>query len=489
MLVSCTGTTENVSKSNKLQAATMTNFESISQIPRCSGSEERIVAWLVDWAKARNFPVKTDAFKNVLISVPASPGYESHDTVVLQGHTDMVCQKSDASSHDFTKDPIQFVHKDDWLHAKDTTLGADDGIGVAMALTLAETSGLAHPPLELLFTSSEETDMSGAGGLTNNFISGTKFINIDSEKEGSITLGAAGGVASNITLPLTFSPMDTNRQLFSLRIDGLLGGHSGLEIDKNRANANVLAALALSGNIPFRLVSFNGGTVDNAITRTAEMVFALSPDQVTPFKTRLAAFEQATRTQYPNETSLAISLTPLTTGSPQALLEADSAKVVKLIKDIPYGVYAQSTDFPGLPETSNNIGVVITTATALNITTFQRSFKPAKLEEITLIIEAAAANAGATYSRSGLFPPWPPNNTTALYKKFLTTYEQLFLTSMKTEVLHAGLECGYIANAYPGMEIVSIGVTLENVHTTEERLYVPSVGRLMELMTELLRGL
>lgn len=464
-------------------------FRQISQIPRCSKHEERISAWLIDWAKQRGLSVKTDDRRNVLIAVPASKGYEDRPTVVLQGHMDMVCQKTDDSAHDFAKDPIVLVRDGDWLRADNTTLGADDGIGVALALAVAEETGKSHPPLELLVTTDEEVDMTGAEGIAKDWLTGRKYINIDSEKEGAVTLGAAGGVRSEMALPLAFSPLDQNQAVFSLRIEGLLGGHSGLEIDKDRANANVLIAQALSGDIPFRMISFSGGTAANAITRTAAMVFALSPDRVEALKSGLATFEQVTRKRYPDEKNLAITLTPVEKRPDQAASAMGSAKAVRLILDIPYGVFAWSKEFAKLPETSNNIGIIKTEDNALHVTTYQRSFKLEKLEEITGIIEAAAAKAGASSERRGFSPAWPPNADSDLYKKSLAAYQRLFKAPMQTEILHAGLECGYIAEKYPGMEIISIGPTLENVHTPAERLHVPSLEKISRFMSELLESL
>ena len=477
-----------IDKDGTGSAQVLTLFEQISQVPRCSKHEERISAWLVDRAKQRGFPVKTDDHNNVVIAVPATKGYENHPVVTLQAHMDMVCQKTADSTHDFTKDPIVPVRDGDWLRTKDTTLGADDGIGIALALALAEDSGLAHPPLELLFTTDEEVDMSGAAAHSGDFLTGRKFINIDWETEGSMALGSAGGVKDEISLPLTFAPLAKDQLVFSLQISGLLGGHSGLEIHKNRANANVLIAKALAGNIPFRLISFVGGTAANAITPTAEMIFALAPDQVEPFKARLATMEQETRQQYPNEKELVITLKPLDTRPELAASVSDSAKAVKLILDIPYGVFALSKEFADIPETSNNIGMIKTENNTLHITTYQRSSKVDQLEKITAVIEAAAATAGATSVQRGFSPPWPPNPGSDLYKKTLAIYESLFKTPMRTEVIHAGLECGYMAEKYPGIEIISIGPTLENVHTSRERLLVPSLDRVWRLMTALLQN-
>lgn len=464
-------------------------FEAISQVPRCSKDEGRISAWLVQWAEERGFGVKADAFNNVIVSVPASEGHADAPVVALQAHMDMVCQKTADSDHDFTIDPIRLVRDGEWLRAKDTTLGADDGIGMAIALFLAEEPGLKRPALELLFTTDEEVDMSGAEGLAEDALSAARFINIDSETEGFVTLGAAGGVKMEITLPLTFAPLPPGQATHALRVDGLLGGHSGIEIHKNRANANVLIARALDGAVPFRLVSFAGGSADNAITPASELIFALEPGREDALKARLAAFEQEIRGEYPEETGLNVTLQTLPGSTNAALSEADSARLMELVLAVPQGVYEWSELFPGLPETSNNIGILRTTDAALELTVFHRGFSPDKLESLAREIERTAAKAGATTSRRSQFPAWPPNPDAVLYQKALVAYERAFSTPLRTEVLHAGLECGFIAEKYPHMEIISIGPTLEYVHTPKERLHVPSVERVALFLRELLRDL
>lgn len=470
-------------------AKILTIFEGISRVPRCSKHEEAISEWLLGWAKERGLQAKADTHRNVLISVPASKGFEGRPAVVLQAHMDMVCQKADESDHDFGRDPISLVREGEWLRADKTTLGADDGMGIALALALADDTVHPHPPLELLFTTDEEVDMSGAFGLSKDFFTGRTFINIDSENEGTVTIGSAGGVKSVITMPLAFSALEKGMTVLSLRIDGLLGGHSGVEIDKNRANANALLAEALSGSIPLRLADFSGGTADNAITRTAEAVFALSPDHLDALRTRLAAFEQDVRKRFPDEKQFALTLAPAAKAPDRAVSAADSARICQMLTDIPQGVYEWSKQLPGLPETSNNIGVVRVEGDALTVIAFQRSFSPQKLEDIAAAIEASAAKAGAVSKRRSTFPTWPPNPDSNLYKKSLATYEALFKTPMKTEIIHAGLECGYVAESYAGTEIISIGPTMENVHTPRERVHVPSLERMAVFLQALLRDL
>jgi dipeptidase D len=464
-------------------------LEGISQVPRCSKNEEAISAWLVRWATDRNLPVKTDAVNNVLISVPAAEGFTHAPVLALQAHMDMVCQKTADSDHDFSTDPIRLVRDGEWLRANNTTLGADDGIGMAIALFLAEEPGLKRPALELLFTTDEEVDMTGAEGLARDALSAQRFINIDSEAEGYVTLGAAGGVKLEISLPLAFTALPPDQVTFSLRVNGLLSGHSGLEINKNRANANVLIARAMAGAMPFRLISFAGGSADNAITPASELVFALAPEHMEALKARLAAFEQEVRREYPEETGLSVALQPVSAGADTALSEAGSAQVIELVLAIPQGVVEWSQTFSGLPETSNNIGILRTTDTSLELTVFHRSFSPEKLENLARAIERTAADAGAATNRRSQFPTWPPNPDSVLYKKALAAYERAFSTPLQTEVLHAGLECGFIAEKFPHMEIISIGPTLESVHTPKERLHVPSVERVALFLRELLKDL
>ncbi|MBM4314400.1 MAG: aminoacyl-histidine dipeptidase [Deltaproteobacteria bacterium] len=467
-------------------------FQEITQVPRCSKQEGKISAWLVQWARARNLVVRTDSLNNVLIFVPASPGREDRPVVALQAHMDMVCQKTETSVHDFSRDPIPLVRDGQWLRARDTTLGADDGIGMAIALYLAEKPGLERPALELLFTTDEEMDMTGAAGLSRDALTARRFINIDSETEGMVTLGAAGGVKMGIRLPLAFTPLEPGQEAFALRVGGLLGGHSGLEIGKQRANANTLAARAarsLREAVPLRIVRFAGGSADNAITTAAEMVLVAAPAHAAALRDGLASFEGLLRREYPEERDLTLSLVPLAERPGKALSDRDSAKLIGLTLAIPQGVVEWSGQFPGLPETSNNLGIVRTIDSALELVVFHRSFHPAKLERLAREIEGTAVAAGARATVRSTFPVWPPDPDSELYRKALAAYERAIGRPLQTEVLHAGLECGFIAEKYPGMEIISIGPTLESVHTPAERLHVPSLGRIALFLRELLKDL
>ena len=470
------------------ESAILSTFEQISRVPRCSKDEGRISAWLVEWARTRNLTVTSDENRNVLISIPASPGWENRPGIILQAHMDMVCLKVDGSTHDFTADPIVLQRDGDWLHARDTTLGADNGIGIAIALTAAERLPAQHPGLELLFTTDEEKDMTGIAGLRAGLLSGKRYINLDSEEVGVVTLGAAGGVHTDIAFPLDMEPISPELQVFELNISGLLGGHSGIDIDKNRANANALAAQGLAAAPPFRLVAMAGGNAGNAIAASAKVTLAVEREAAAGLIKHVSDHAEKVRADYPDEKTLAIRLAEVANTRQPAASAKQSAAAMALIGAIPQGVTAWSAEFPKLPETSNNIGIVGMSGNVLEIASFQRSFHAANLQEIADRIAALAQAAGAASTRKGAFPAWPPNSGTGLYKAVISAHKKLFGSGMVTEVIHAGLECGYIAERYPAMEIISIGPTLQDVHTTRERLNVPSLGPTWALLQELLQS-
>lgn len=471
-----------------VEQAILSTFEQINMVPRCSKDETRISAWLADWARRRTLQVHTDALDNVLITVPATPGWENRSAVVLQAHMDMVCIREEGSAHDFTRDPIPLIRDGDWIHARGTTLGADNGIGVALALTLAEKADTPHPKLELLFTADEEKDMSGAAGLKPDLFTGRRLINLDSENDSVVTLGAAGGIHTDIMLPLDMQVVPPGWEMASVEVSGLLGGHSGMEIGKNRPNATVLLAQLLAAAGEFRLVEITGGSADNAIATSAEATLALPSSVLPEWELHAASFEKHLRAQYPAETGVKIVLVPAAEAASAATSVTASAAAVRLIADLPQGVVAWSRTFEGLPETSSNVGIVRSSATALTISSYQRSSDEARLKALASEIAGLAQQAGASSSQRGGFPAWPPHSQTALYKAVLSAHAQVTGEQMSSEVTHAGLECGYFAAKYPDMEIVSIGPNIEGVHTTGERLNVPSITKVWKILQLVLQA-
>ena len=474
---------------NKSSEKVLKVFEEISKIPRCSKNEKKISDWLVNWAKEHNFDVKRDAAMNVLISVPATKGYENKPIIVLQGHMDMVCEKTPDSKHDFSKDPIEFIFDGDWLKANKTTLGADNGIALAIALAMVEDETVAHPPLELLFTVDEETGLTGANALESDFLKGKILINIDSEDEGVFTVGCAGGRDTKINLPLEFeSPKESNA--FEIKVSGLQGGHSGVDIKEVRANANILLARvldALNKEIGIKIVNIKGGSAHNAIPRDAlagfttndkENAIAIAKKFETIFQDEYGKFEP----------TLAVTITDI--DMPEKVTNAKTTdKIIALMLSMPHGIAFFSKDIEGLVETSNNFATIDMEDNKLKILSSQRSSIASRLDYLTRKIEEVAFLSGADYESGNGYPAWQPDMESSLLKKCVEVYETLYSKKPVVEVIHAGLECGIIGAKYDGMEMISIGPTIKNPHSPDEKLYLPSVEKIWDFLVAYFKSL
>ncbi len=469
-------------------------FRQINEIPRCSNNEERIVLWLKQWAEEKQLAVKTDAAGNMVITVPPSAGYEQAPGIIVQGHVDMVCEKSPDSDHDFSKDPIQLVYDGDWLRADGTTLGADNGIAIAMAMALAVDESVTHPQLELLFTVDEETGLNGAKLLEPGFVEGQVLLNVDSEAEGVFTVGCAGGRNTLVSRRLAFADLAEDSPCFSLKIIGLHGGHSGIDIHKQRANANKILARTLdqvAKSCRIRLVSVKGGSAHNAIPRDAAAVFACDPSEAATVTKIVSEFETTVQTEYAAiEPSLAIALAPVGSGQKEntALSLQETRAVIDLILSLPHGVMGMSPDFEGLVETSNNLATVEIIDGSLQILSSQRSSVMSRMDEVTTIIKATAALAGADTKSDSEFSPWTPDMQSALLKRCKEVYENVAGREPAIQSLHAGLECAIIGDKYDGMDMISFGPTMEDPHSPNERLFIPSIGRVWDFMVALLKS-
>ncbi|HPA13824.1 MAG TPA: aminoacyl-histidine dipeptidase [Desulfobacterales bacterium] len=469
-------------------------FHKISGIPRCSTNEERIGQWLEQWGKNNGFTVRKDHAGNLVINIPATPGSEDKPGIVLQGHMDMVCEKTPDSDHDFSKDPIRIIHEGDWLKADKTTLGADNGIAIGIALAIAADDTIAHPTLELLFTVDEESGLTGANRMESGFIHGRILINIDSEDEGVFTVGCAGGEEIRILLPLNFSSIPDGFKFYELTAHGIRGGHSGIDIHKNRANANKILARALDlaiHSLPIRLVSFKGGKAHNAIPREAEAVIACDPAQFPLLQDGIRKFEQTAREEYAlTERTLAFSLSETKAGAfdGRVLTPQDTRRVFDLLLALPDGVSRMSPEIEGLVETSNNLATVEIKENFLSILSSQRSCVPSRLKEIGSKIKAIASLAGAAAKSGNAYPPWQPEMTSPLLKRCEKTYQQLFNRNPEVKIIHAGLECGIIGSKYPGMDMISIGPTIKNPHSPDEKLFIPSIAPVRNFIAELLES-
>ncbi len=464
-------------------------FEELNKVPRCSKNEKAVCDWLANWAKEHGLEAKTDKVQNLLIKVPATAGFENSPTCVIQGHMDMVCEKTKTSTHDFTKDPIPLVMKDGWITAESTTLGADNGIAIAMAMTLALDKEVGHPALELLFTVDEETGLTGAVALEPGFIEGKLLLNVDSEDEGVFTVGCAGG--KDIQTTLTINPVTPPEAYtpYKLTAGGMKGGHSGVDIHEQRANAiHVLTRVlaAIQSKTDLRIATISGGTAHNAIPRDAEAVFYVPEAGADLAKQVVEDLLSKLKSEYakvdPN-----ITLHLESPGEkPNALSTEETGRALDFILAHPHGVAEMSNDIQGLVETSNNLATVKTGATKLEVFSSQRSSNMDKLDLLTDRIAALGRLAGGEMEVGGGYPAWKPNMESKLLAQCKKVYEELFHKEPVVEIIHAGLECGIIGAKYEGMDMISFGPTIKNPHSPDEKLEVESIGKVWDFLAALL---
>ncbi|NJO17351.1 MAG: aminoacyl-histidine dipeptidase [Thioploca sp.] len=414
--------------------------------------------------------------------------------VVLQAHMDMVCEKADDSSHDFNYDAIQCLRDGDWLHADKTTLGADNGIGLAIALALASDTTVVHPPLELLFTVDEEAGLIGASGISPDLLTGSLLINLDSEEEGVLINGCAGGSNSYLSIPLQREPLAENQVLLQIEVSGLQGGHSGIDINKHLANANQLLARTLQALHlveSWQLIEIQGGTVHNAIARHAQAWLTCPPTAVAAIQTIVATFNSVIKKEFAaTEPDILISVLPLSArnNSIAALSAKQSYHLIQLLLALPHGVITTFSTQDTV-ETSCNLAVITTQTTQLDILISQRSSVGSRLEELTNRINAIAALAGAQVKTDNLYPAWQPNLNSPLLAHCQTVYYSLFGQEPAVQVIHAGLETGIIGHRYPQMDMISFGPTIYNPHSPDERLFIPSVEKVWDFLVALLNRL
>jgi dipeptidase D len=466
----------------------LTIFKEISAIPRCSKHEEAISEWLCNWAQKHKFEYKQDIAGNVLIAVPATDGYEESPIVVLQGHTDMVCEKQPESDHDFSTDPICLIRNDNWLGADKTTLGADNGVAIALALMLVEEQK-PHPRLELLFTVDEETGLTGANQLQPDFLKGKILLNLDSEGEGKFTIGCAGGKHTIIHLPLEYDLASEGSSFMKIKVKGLLGGHSGVDINKYRGSAIKLLARSLytlKKEFSFNIIDISGGTAHNAISREAECTICLYPDDQEKIEESIQSIKLTFKREYKEiEPGLDINIQSVAIAE-DILTEESTLQVIDLLMALPHGVAAMTHSIPGLVETSCNLAKISIDAKGFRVLTSIRSSVGSRLEGLCGRIMAISDLAGADVEESDGYPAWEPDTNSGLLKKCVSSYQSLFGIEPDVLIIHAGLECGLIGEKYPEMEMISFGPTIENAHSPRERLNLPSFQRTWEFLTVIL---
>ena len=459
-------------------------FEAISAIPRASLCEASIADYLCRFAKDRGIFCVRDKDNNVMFRLPATVGYESVAPILLQGHSDMVCEKEAGVRHDFSQDGLSLYIEDGFLHARGTTLGADNGVSVAFMLFLAD-SELPHPTVECLITASEEIGLIGASAFDYRHVTARRMVNLDSAEEDSVIVGCAGGVRSDVTLGVTLLPC-TGTAL-TVRIGGLMGGHSGEDIDKGRANANVLLGRilhAIAEQQPFRLCELFGGSKDNAIPR--EAYATLLVHDTTAARETAARVEKEIGGELTAEDRAFFVTLSEQSAPAMAMTEQDSRRVLSLLDGIENGVLAWSEAIRGLVAYSRNLGVLETQENAVILTVSSRSAEEAQLDMAQAYIEELAAAQGATVSHRGRYPGWDYIGKTPLLTAYIEAYERVNGATPRLVALHAGLECGIIRRALPDMDMISVGPDVFDLHSPRERLSIDSAERMIDVWLTLL---
>lgn len=466
-------------------------FDAITRVPRPSKKEGKIIDFLVNFAKEHGIEYKKDEIGNVVMRKPATPGMEDRPMVILQAHMDMVCEKNSDVEFDFENDPITTRIEDGWVKAEGTTLGADCGIGMAAALAVLLDETVAHGPIECLFTVDEETGLTGAFELGEGMLKGKYLINLDSEDEGEIFIGCAGGIDTIATFHATMEPSPKNYAFFRVDVSDLLGGHSGDDIDKGRANSNkTVARLLWDGmqSCDLRLSYFSGGNLRNAIPREAYAIFGVPTKFKEEFLRRyeLFAADMAAEFQF-REPNFKITLNEMPEVD-QVLDQKTQFGLIYSIVGVPNGVISMSFAVNGLVETSTNLASVkFVDEHTIVVTSSQRSSLESAKTYVMQMVESVFALAGADVAHTDGYPGWAPNPQSKLLEVTVEAYRDLFAVEPKVRAIHAGLECGLFLEKYPELEMVSFGPTLRGVHSPDERLEIATVPKFWELLCEVLK--
>ncbi len=470
-------------------------FAEICKVPRPSKHEEQISKWLQDFAAEHQIECIADEAMNVIMRVPATPGYENHEGVILQAHMDMVAEKDGNVQHDFMRDPIETYVDGEWLKAKGTTLGADDGIGIAMALAAITDPNLPHPAIECLFTVDEETGLTGAIKLQDGMLKHKRLINIDSEDDGQIFIGCAGGIDTLAKMHYDPQILNHKSQIINaipirLSVSGLLGGHSGDDINKGRANANQLIVWFLARIWPqteVQLASINGGNLRNAIAREAEAVIAIPMAYKEQIRIEWNHFVAQMEGVF-GEVEKDMRLELETTDMPELFIPADKAyRLVMALCECPHGMIAMSKDIPGLVETSTNLASIKMREGYIEINTSQRSSKEPAKHHLKWAVEQALSLACDEVTHGDGYPGWAPNPKSELLEVVKKAYTDLFKAEPKVLAIHAGLECGLFLEKYPYLDMVSIGPQMYGVHSPQERLSIPSTERCYSWLCQIIK--
>ncbi|HVO73375.1 MAG TPA: aminoacyl-histidine dipeptidase [Ignavibacteriaceae bacterium] len=467
-------------------------FEEICKYPRGSKKEEKIADYVISVGKKLNLETFRDSFGNVIIRKPASPGKENVKPVILQGHLDMVCEKNRDVQHNFEKDPIHPYIDGNWVKAKGTTLGADNGIGVAAALAVLESGDIENGPLECLFTLDEETGLTGASNLQQDILSGKILINMDSEEEGTLYIGCAGGITTHSDFPFRASATPKDYSKYEIKVSGLLGGHSGLEINSGRGNAiKILVRLlkSLSGKFKLKLAKLEGGNKHNAIPRESFAVVAIPKNSAKDFLRAVEEYNNTVRTELaavePN-----LSVAAEKARKAEKVMDGKSfSALINALYAVPHGVIKMSADIPGLVETSTNLATISTDGKNIHVVTSQRSSVASELTDILDMVKSVWELSGAEINTADGYPGWKPDVNSEILGVMKKTYRDLYGKEPEVKAIHAGLECGIIGEKYPGLDMISFGPTMYGVHSPDEKLQIDTVPKFWDLLVNVLKNI
>ena len=465
-------------------------FYEIAQVPRPSKKEGKIIEHMKNLLKVLKIEFKEDNVGNIVAKIPATPGNENSPTVILQGHVDMVCEKNKSKQHDFEKDPIDLIRKDGWITADGTTLGSDNGIGVAAALALITDKEVKHGPLEILLTVDEETGMTGASNIKPGFITGKILLNLDSEEEGTFYVGCSGGMDTVAEFKIEFESVPDNFIPYELLITGLKGGHSGLDIVLGRANAIKLLARTLKKieQIDFHVVKISGGSLRNAIPREAEVVILLKPEDEAKVKKILEDFKSQLLNEYKNTDGgldLIFKKSEIKPGN--VFTRSFKKKIINTLLALPHGVIAMSQDIPDLVETSTNLAAIVMNDSTLRIDTSQRSSVESAKQYIADNVGAVLELAGAKVKTSDGYPGWKPDLDSEILKISKEVYKDLFKKEPEVKAIHAGLETGLLGDKNPGLDMISFGPTITGAHSPDEKVNIETVDKFYLLLKGILK--
>lgn len=468
-------------------------FEKISEIPRGSGNEKAVSDYIVSYANNRGLEAIQDKANNILIRKAGTKGYENSPTVILQGHIDMVCEKNNDTKHDFLTDPLKLRIDGDFIYAEGTTLGADNGIAVAYALALLDSDDIPHPPLEVVMTTDEEVGMGGADFFNASQLKGKIFFNMDTEEEGYLVVSCCGGVKATLHLPIEREDVEVGMIPIGVSIKGLKGGHSGMDINLQRANANKLMGRVLSvikNSFECRIASINGGLMDNAISRENETVLLVKPNDIEGIKNLTADLQATFLKEYRgSDIGIEISVQKLNETVIKVFTKQTSDRAIAVLTLIPYGVRTVSLEMEGLVESSSNIGIVKTLENEIQFSSAVRSSVGSRKSMILEEIDTIAQLVGGMVDYKGSYPAWEFNPDSKLLDIFKETYRDMYNKEAIIQSIHAGLECGLFSDKVKGLDMISFGPDMFDVHTPDEKLSISSTTRVWEYLNTILKKL